>query len=250
MSPADGALSGRQPKAVQSALQVLEAVALAGVGVTAKEIADRLNMPSATTYRLLNLLVADGYIVRLPDLSGFSLGPRMGVLIDAAVTPTVCTAAREVLGEMRLSVRFGVHLFYFTNTSVRIADPDSEYPPPADESAVNHHLHACAVGKLLLAEKSDADSLLGPQLRALTARTVTSKSVLADQLQTVRQNDVATQTGELSDESACVAVPVRSATGALVAAVAMSGRSDQAELLSRQVPGLRECAARLSPLLA
>jgi DNA-binding IclR family transcriptional regulator len=250
MSPADGALSGRQPKAVQSALQVLEAVALAGVGVTAKEIAERLEMPSATTYRLLNLLVADGYIVRLPDLSGFSLGPRMGVLIDAAVTPTVCTAAREVLGEMRLSVRFGVHLFYFTNTSVRIADPDGEYPPPADESVLNHHLHACAVGKLLLAEKSDADALLGPQLRALTARTVTSKSVLAEQLQLVRQNDVATQTGELRDESACVAVPVRSATGALVAAVAMSGRPDQAELLSRQIPVLRECAARLSPLLA
>ena len=84
----------------------------------------------------------------------------------------------------------------------------------------------------------------------MTARTVTSKSILAEQLQTVRQNDVATQTGELRDESACVAVPVRSATGALVAAVAMSGRSDQAELLGRQVPMLRDCAARLSPLLA
>ena len=96
MSPADGSLSGRQPKAVQSALRVLEEIARAGVGVTAKEIADRLDLPSATTYRLLNLLVADGYIVRLPDLSGFSLGHRMGVLIDAAVAPTVCTAAREV----------------------------------------------------------------------------------------------------------------------------------------------------------
>ena len=38
MSPVDGSLSGRQPKAVQSALQVLEQLARAGVGVTAKEI--------------------------------------------------------------------------------------------------------------------------------------------------------------------------------------------------------------------
>jgi len=95
MSPVDGSLSGRQPKAVQSALQVLEQVARAGVGVTAKEIAEHLSMPSATTYRLLNLLVADGYVVRLPDLSSFSLGPRMGVLIDAAVSPIVCTAAER-----------------------------------------------------------------------------------------------------------------------------------------------------------
>jgi len=33
MSPVDGSLSGRQPKAVQSALQVLEQVARVGVGV-------------------------------------------------------------------------------------------------------------------------------------------------------------------------------------------------------------------------
>ena len=156
MSPADGTLSGRQPKAVQSALRVLEEVARAGVGVTAKEIAENLSMPSATAYRLLNLLVADGYIVRLPDLSGFSLGHRMGVLIDAAVAPTVCTAAREVLAELRLSVRFGVHLFYFTNTAVRAADLDTEFPPPVDEAVLNRNLHRSAVGRLLLAEKQDS----------------------------------------------------------------------------------------------
>ena len=250
MSPVDGSLSGRQPKAVQSALQVLEEVARAGVGVTAKEIAEHLSMPSATTYRLLNLLVADGYVVRLPDLSGFSLGPRMGVLIDAAVSPIVCTAAREVLAELRLSVRFGVHLFYFTNTAVRIADADREYPPPADESVLNRHLHACAVGKLLLAEKRDMDSLLVNPLAALTDRTVTSRATLAEQLEAVRDQGVATQTAELREGTACVAVPVRSSSGALVAALAMSGRDDQADLLRRQVSTLQDYATRLSPLLA
>jgi DNA-binding IclR family transcriptional regulator len=250
MSPADGALSGRQPKAVQSALRVLEEVARAGVGVTAKEIAEHLSLPSATTYRLLNLLVADGYIVRLPDLSGFSLGRRMGVLIDAAVAPTVCTAAREVLAEVRLSVRFGVHLFYFTNTAVRIADSDAEFPPPADESVLNRNLHACAVGKLLLAEKSDIDAVLTSPLTALTERTVTSKSVLGEQLDAIRDQGVAAQTSELRDGTACVAVPVRAPAGALVAALAMSGRADQDELLQRQIHTLVDCASRLSPLLA
>lgn len=250
MSPADGALSGRQPKAVQSALQVLEAVALAGAGVTAKEIAEQLSMPSATTYRLLNLLVADGYVVRLPDLSGFSLGPRMGVLIDAAVTPNVCTAARDQLADLRLSVRFGVHLFYFTNTSVRLADSDSEYPPPADESVLNHHLHACAVGKLLLAEKSEVDTLLTFPLRGLTGRTVTSRTLLLQQLDEVRAQATANQTEELREGTACVAVPVRSPAGALVAAIAMSGRAEQDQLLARQIPVLREYAEKLSPLLA
>lgn len=250
MSPADGALSGRQPKAVQSALQVLEAVAVAGSGVTAKDIAEHLSMPSATTYRLLNLLVADGYLVRLPDLSGFALGPRMGLLIDAAVSPTVCTKARETLAELRLSVRFGVHLFYFTNTSVRLADPDGEYPPPADESVLNRHLHASAVGKLLLAEKHDADALLSLTPAALTDRTVTSRSALAEQLAEIRAHGYAVQIGELRADCACVVVPVRSAAATLVAAVAMSGRAEQDQLLRRQIPVLQDYAAQLAPLLA
>jgi DNA-binding IclR family transcriptional regulator len=174
----------------------------------------------------------------------------MGVLIDAAVAPMVCTAAREVLAELRLSVRFGVHLVYFTNTAVRIADADTEYPPPADEATLNRNLHACAVGKLLLAEKRDAEALLNSPLSALTSRTVTSKAVLVERLITIREEGVATQTGELHDDTACVAVPVRSTAGALVAALAMSGRADQDELLRRQVAPLRECAVRLSPLLA
>jgi DNA-binding IclR family transcriptional regulator len=238
MSPSDGTLSGRQPKAVQSALRVLEEVARAGVGVTAKEIAENLSMPSATAYRLLNLLVADGYIVRLPDLSGFSLGHRMGVLIDAAVAPTVCTAAREVLAELRLSVRFGVHLFYFTNTAVRAADLDSEFPPPVDEGVLNKNLHASAVGRLLLAEKQDLDGL------------VRVSDDLLRRLEAVREKGFATQTAELRADSACVAVPVRAPAGALVAALAMSGRADQDLLLAKQVPALTDYAARLSPLLA
>jgi DNA-binding IclR family transcriptional regulator len=238
MSPADGTLSGRQPKAVQSALRVLEEVARAGVGVTAKEIAKNLSMPSATAYRLLNLLVADGYIVRLPDLSGFSLGHRMGVLIDAAVAPTVCTAARDVLAELRLSVRFGVHLFYFTNTAVRAADLDSEFPPPVDEAVLNRNLHASAVGRLLLAEKQDLDGL------------VPVSEDLFKQLDAVRQQGYASQTGELREDCACVAVPVRSPACALVAALGMSGRADQDLLLAKQIPALAECANRLSPLLA
>jgi DNA-binding IclR family transcriptional regulator len=238
MSPADGTLSGRQPKAVQSALRVLEEVARAGVGVTAKEIAENLSMPSATTYRLLNLLVAEGYIVRLPDLSGFSLGHRMGVLIDAAVAPTVCTAAREVLAELRLSVRFGVHLFYFTNAAVRAADLDSEFPPPVDESVLNRRLHASAAGKLLLAEKQDV------------AGFVPVSEDLLRQLDVVRGQGFATQTGELREDCACIAVPVRAPGGALVAALAMSGRAEQDELLQRQIPTLAEYAKRLSPLLA
>jgi DNA-binding IclR family transcriptional regulator len=162
----------------------------------------------------------------------------MGVLIDAAVAPTVCTAAREVLAELRLSVRFGVHLFYFTNTAVRAADVDSEFPPPVDEAVLNRNLRSSAVGRLLLAEKQDLDGL------------VPVSDDLLKQLDVALQQGYATQTGELREDCACIAVPVRAPAGGLVAALGMSGRADQDLLLAKQVPALTECAKRLSPLLA
>nr|UXN29258.1 helix-turn-helix domain-containing protein [Curtobacterium flaccumfaciens] len=70
-------LRARQPKAIQNALAVLEAVAHAGPGVTAQQISDALGMPRATTYRLITLLVEDEYLVRLPDLRGFALGHKV-----------------------------------------------------------------------------------------------------------------------------------------------------------------------------
>ncbi|MDT7644069.1 MAG: hypothetical protein QOC75_1069, partial [Pseudonocardiales bacterium] len=71
---------GRQPRAVRNALAALAEVVSAGPGVTASEISAALRLPRATTYRLLNLLVAEEYLVRLPDLRGFALGARAGRL--------------------------------------------------------------------------------------------------------------------------------------------------------------------------
>jgi DNA-binding IclR family transcriptional regulator len=97
-------LSGRQPRAVRSALAVLEEVVASGPGVTAKEISAALKLPSATTYRLLNMLVGEEYLVRLPDLRGFALGRRAARLAPPAVTSPPA-AARAVVEHLRGLVR-------------------------------------------------------------------------------------------------------------------------------------------------
>lgn len=251
MTPPEMTLSGRQPRAVQSALHVLEEVARAGAGVTAKEITTRLGMPTATTYRLLNLLVGEGYLVRLPDLSGFALGHKVGVLVDATVAPVVCEAARDILAELRLTVRFGVHLYLFTNTAVRAADVDHEYAPPADEQTINRNLHASAVGKLLIAEKDDPTALLGSdRLPRLTARTITSVPDLQAHLALTVGRGYAVEIGELIEDAACVAVPVRSSRDVLVGAIEISGRAEHEQIMQRQVAAIAPVVAQLSRLLA
>ena len=77
-APAD--FRGREPGALDNAFAILEEVARAGAGVSAREIAENLGMARATTYRLLKHLVQQEYLVRSPDLTGFALGQRLQVL--------------------------------------------------------------------------------------------------------------------------------------------------------------------------
>lgn len=84
---ADDSISGRKPQSIRSALGLLRAVAQAGPGVTARELAVATGLSNATTYRLLSLLEGDGYLVRLPDLRGFALGANFKEIVEF-VTPT------------------------------------------------------------------------------------------------------------------------------------------------------------------
>ncbi|WP_345714393.1 helix-turn-helix domain-containing protein, partial [Kineococcus glutinatus] len=61
MSPGED-LTGRQPRALVSALSLLEEVARTGAGATAAEVAAATGTPRATAYRLLNLLVAEEFL--------------------------------------------------------------------------------------------------------------------------------------------------------------------------------------------
>ncbi|ODT98928.1 MAG: IclR family transcriptional regulator [Pseudonocardia sp. SCN 72-86] len=242
-------LSGRQPRAVRSALAVLEEVVAAGPGITAKEISAALKMPQATTYRLLNLLVGEEYLVRLPDLKGFALG-RRAARLAVPVTTTPPTAARAVVDHLRGLVRWGVHLASFGAGQVTLVDPDPDHPP-SDAALLARYPQVSALGRLLLADQPEWRALVR-ELRVFTEHTVSSTSELAARIDEVAHDGIARQCGELRADRGCVAVPVRApGDGRLVAGLALSGPANRvADPNTELVALLREHADRLAPLLA
>ena len=240
---------GRQPRAVRNALAALAEVVSAGPGVTASEISAALRLPRATTYRLLNLLVAEEYLVRLPDLRGFALGARAGRLA-VPVVPRPCTAARAVVAHLRGRVRWGVHLASYAGGQVTLVDPDPDHPR-SEEHLLARHPHVSALGKLLLAETPDRPPPAS-ELRRFTEHTVSDPDRLAAQLAEVAGAALARQCGELHVERGCLAVPVRSPVdGTLVAGLALSGPAHRvAEPNTDLIELLRAHATRLAPLLA
>lgn len=241
-------ISGRQPRVVRSALAVLEEVVAAGPGVTAKEISTALKLPQATTYRLLNLLVGEEYLVRLPDLRGFALGRRAARLAPPfAAAPS--TAARAVVDHLRGLVRWGVHLASYRTGQVVLVDPDPDHPP-TDDVVLARYPHASALGRLLLADQPDWRAV-ARDLRRLTDLTVVAPAELDRELDLVVANSLARQCGQLHTDRGCIAVPVRSpGGGTLVAGLALCGPAHRVAEPNEALVGLlREHADRLAPLL-
>lgn len=229
-----GDLSARQPRAIHSALTLLEAVAELGAGATAREISDALGLPKATTYRLVNLLVQDGFLVRTPDLSGFALGAKVVHLASVAAPVRLPSAARDLLAAARDHVRGGVHVVLYPEGRVSLIDADPDFPF-SDPVRLAREPGRFALGRLLLAETGSSGD-----------RSAGMDSAAAD----LRRFGVTRQIGELVPGFGCLALPIRDAGGALAGALGFSGPAHRVEEPSGVIRLLAPTAERLAPLLS
>ena len=221
-------LTARQPKAVHSALTVLEAIARLGAGATAHEVSQELDLPRATTYRLLNLLVQDEYLVRTPDLSGFALGAKVAQLAAVVAPPARLTsAARGVVADTRAALRGGVHVVFFAHGRVSVVDADPDFPL-SDAVRLTREPERFAIGRLLLLEQGRA----GPSAARDFAELGATR-----------------QLGELAPAYGCVAVPILDGAGRFAGALGFSGSRGRADDPSEVLSVLMPAAARLGPLV-
>lgn len=257
--PSTPELRARQPQAVHSALTVLEEVARCGPGVTAQQVSANLSMPRATTYRLINLLVQDEYLIRMPDLQGFALGRKVAELAhlvepDRAVTDPqpasrawniMTPAARAVIGELRRGIRGGIHLVGYSADAMFVADADPDFPL-TDERRLLSDYGASAVGRLLLAERAADDSGRAERSSSTASSDPTGPASApeAPALGWTRQVD------SFSQGFGCLALPVRGEGGALIGGLALSAPRIRIEAPGALLADLESGARRLAPLLS
>ena len=211
---------GQQPKAVQKALAMLEAVAYLGAGATAKQIAAHTHVPPATAYRMLNFLVADGFLVRVPDLSGFALGRRTSELAYAATGSEPIRTVADVLGAMREQTRHGLYVATVRGGTVRVVDADPDHET-VSAATIMRNPHAHAVGKLMLAYAPQ--SLDDLELRALTAHTHVDGRSLGHDLARILTTGMSFEDEESRIGRAVLAVPIRGRGSDVVGALCLQG---------------------------
>lgn len=192
------------------------------------ELAKKCSLSPATTYRILRTLCAHGWAWQSED-EKYSAGVKMSYfsaqrtflnhLREVAYYHMVKLTASENEA-MNLVVR-DIDKCYILGQSR--TDKIVDYVPPIGTVLP---FYASACGKVLLSELDahTLDNILSAlDYKKMTDSTVSCKEELLYILAKVRENGYAVDNHESQAEGFCIAVPIRSDNGEIIAALSFSG---------------------------
>ncbi len=235
------------------ALAVLEQVAASGHALSLQEAATGAGLPKPTAYRMLAVLEEAGLIAREPAGRRVTPGPRLARLaLDVMLNASLRAPRRAILASLASAVGETCNLTMLDGDSVIYLDRvESAWPLRVSmQPGSRVPLHCTASGKLLLALLPSARRtrlVEGLALTPYTPQTITSPGALDRALKRIRRDGLATDNEEYLAGLVCVAVPIRTAAGRVVASVAVHAPLARMSLdqALAHVPLLERAAAAL-----
>ena len=211
-------------QAVDRAAELLVRVVESAEPLAFTALVDASGLPKSTTSRLLAALERHGLLQRDRD-GAFRPGAVLARYASHTGAADLIALAQPVLDRLGDKTGETINLAVPSGGAVeQIAQVDSRYLLGATNwVGLRVPLHCSALGKVFLA--FGAATLPDGRLERRTQHTITSRAVLADDLDAVRHNGYAVARDELEPGLIAVAAPVRDAGGAVVAAVSISGPS-------------------------
>ncbi|MDK2821378.1 MAG: hypothetical protein PWP31_1343 [Clostridia bacterium] len=217
--------------AVERALDIMDALAQAGVPMAITELAERVNLNVSTVHRLLSTLMTKNYIEQEPDTSRYKLGLKLFAMGKTALyAKDLQTIGHPFLEKLvnrcnetaNLAILDGRDVVYIgqveSNNMVIVrmfAKVGSRGPA-----------HATGSGKMLLSSLSDdeLDKLFANvKLEKYTSETIDDVEILKKELKRIRKQGYAIDLGERDEGVRCVSAPIRNHEGKVVAAISVSG---------------------------
>jgi len=252
-------LPGDESKTVQSVervLNIIEALAEHGSPMNLGDLADKVGLKPSTTHRLLNTLLVRGFVDQDDD-SRYKLSLKLFYIGNAAAYSTDVKA---------MAAPFMRELLEQCNETVNLAVLDNYQVVYIDQMESNNIVivkmfarvgnrgpaHCTGSGKVLLAALSQEELshyLDTTRLERFTKDTITDPKLLAKELARVAREGYALDLGERDDEVRCVAAPIKSHEGRVVAAISVSGpsmRMTPSYISNELIPIVKDVALRLS----
>jgi DNA-binding IclR family transcriptional regulator len=232
--------TGSSNQSVERALSVLRVFTTGRTELRVSDVAKATGLGISTASRQLATLEAAGFVDRDPVSGLYRLGLDVvslgGAVLNAhPVHREARQVAQNLAAELGLGANVAVRrddrLFYLLNFEGR------QSPRASVLAGQRNPLHATGLGKALLTGLTPAQRralLPDAALTGYTPRTITDHDALDTALDKVVTRGYATEVEELALGRACVAVPIRDASGAVVAGLSVSGALSVIDLPARE----------------
>lgn len=206
--PGPTATSGVQ--SVERTLDVLEALGERGGAMGVTELAAQTGLPSPTIHRLVQTLVARGYLRQLPDRR-YILGSRLAALGSSAGA-MMGSRAQPLLRELARELQETVNLATLTSDGAEYIGQSAGSHSVRMFTEVGRRvpLHSTGVGKALLSllPEHEAQRLLRPDdMRQFTPTTIITVDSMLAELAVIRERGFAMDEGEMELGVRCIAMP-------------------------------------------
>ncbi|WP_024821605.1 MULTISPECIES: IclR family transcriptional regulator [Aminobacterium] len=214
-------------KTLERALTILQCFSFDRPSLTATEIASLSSIPKSTVHRFLRVFVDYGFIEEgrspgtfIPGLRLFELGNivRQSLDVRHCAEPFMQRIANELRITVHLVIRDGNEGIY-----IEKVEPEGQH---IHYSHVGKRipLYCTAAGKVLLSELPNIfiEEMYSFPLFPYTAKTITTKKVLFEELRRVRDCGWAQDNQELEKGLCCVGLPIRNDRGHIIAALSSS----------------------------
>ncbi len=222
-------------KSVRRIFRLIELVRERGERLTAKQIAREIEVNLSSCYRLINILIDEGYIEKVPRCGGYKLGPTIPLLYESCPQNDLASRVEPVIEELAQRSKTHAYLGLLSPeglvTVTEVKSPPNS-PPVRVVKGFQGASHALALGKVLLAS-SGAEGIreyIGSYgLEAFTPRTITHPVTMEAHLSKVRNLGVATDLEEFAENLCCVSAQIKSKDGKVVGAIGLSTTVQRAQ---------------------
>lgn len=215
-------------KSADRVLDILELLAEEQHPLNLMEISRRLDLPTSSTYKIIQNLLERGYLESDNSEKQFRLGHKV---LEIATKYTQSTdlitqfqhAAQKIVADLNeavfLSIRDRDMILY-------ISEKQSNHPVRfVSHMGMKLPLHSTAMGKAMLCKQSDAviSALYADKpLTKLTDTTIADITQLLAQIRQAREEGLSYSYGEAAQGIQCVAAPICNAQDEAVAAIGIS----------------------------
>ena len=220
-------------KSLQKAVAILEAVSLADIKPRVAEVALQVGVPRPTAHRMVQTLIAEGYLMQDPHSGrlsiGFSVLALSSSLLDRnrmrlEALPHLQSLASLTGQRVNLGILHRHQVLYLAG----IEKPT--LPTIYTRFGKSAPAHCCSLGKAILAylQEAELQAILAEEpLRSYTPNSITNVLRLREELRAIREQSYAVDNEEHVPGSYCIAATIFDGQNRPIGAIGLSDRKPE-----------------------